>query len=200
MSSFSSLASALLLLPGAILVERYGHRKEFTMAFGGGVARLAILSAGIAALFCWRNGHRLGGNCTFGDTRFVWEPVFSGLGVGHCRCGPHGRAGTLFCFPQFHHGDYRHAGNPARRRTDHPDIHTAWISDCPGPGICSWHGFNLQFQPRARPQEQLCSCAGGGFDFSADHSAGNDHPSVFPGIMPGDGVLEFFPQYCRAIF
>jgi len=43
MSSFSSLASALLLLPGAILVERYGHRKEFTMAFGGGVARLAIL-------------------------------------------------------------------------------------------------------------------------------------------------------------
>ena len=44
MSSFSSFASALLLLPGAILVERYGHRKEFTMAFGGGVARLAILA------------------------------------------------------------------------------------------------------------------------------------------------------------
>jgi MFS family permease len=43
MSSFSSLASALLLLPGAFLVERYGRRKEFTMAFGGGVARLAIL-------------------------------------------------------------------------------------------------------------------------------------------------------------
>ncbi|MGA2489092.1 MAG: MFS transporter, partial [Anaerolineales bacterium] len=43
MSSFSSLTSALLLLPGAILVERYGHRKEFTMSFGGGMARLAIL-------------------------------------------------------------------------------------------------------------------------------------------------------------
>ena len=51
MSSFSSLASALLLLPGAILVERYGHRKEFTMAFGGGVARLAILILALLPFF-----------------------------------------------------------------------------------------------------------------------------------------------------
>jgi MFS family permease len=43
MSSFSSLVSAALLLPGAFLVERFGHRKELTMAFGGGVARFAIL-------------------------------------------------------------------------------------------------------------------------------------------------------------
>jgi MFS family permease len=51
MSSFSSLSSALLLLPGAILVERYGHRKEFTMAFGGGVARLAILALALLPFF-----------------------------------------------------------------------------------------------------------------------------------------------------
>jgi MFS family permease len=51
MSSFSSLASALLLLPGAILVERYGHRKEFTIAFGGGVARLAILILALLPFF-----------------------------------------------------------------------------------------------------------------------------------------------------
>jgi MFS family permease len=43
MSSFSSLSAALLLMPGALLVERYGHRKEFTILFGGGMARLAIL-------------------------------------------------------------------------------------------------------------------------------------------------------------
>ena len=43
MSSLSSLCAALLLLVGAILVERFGHRKEITMLFGGGVARLAIL-------------------------------------------------------------------------------------------------------------------------------------------------------------
>jgi MFS family permease len=51
LSSFSSFVSALLLLPGAILVERYGHRKEFTMAFGGGVARLAILVLALLPLF-----------------------------------------------------------------------------------------------------------------------------------------------------
>jgi MFS family permease len=51
MSSFSSLSAALLLLPGAILVERYGHRKEFTVAFGGGVARLAILVMALLPFF-----------------------------------------------------------------------------------------------------------------------------------------------------
>ena len=51
MSSFSSLSAALLLLPGAILVERYGHRKEFTLAFGGGGARLAILALALLPLF-----------------------------------------------------------------------------------------------------------------------------------------------------
>jgi MFS family permease len=51
MSSFSSLTSALFLLPGAILVERYGHRKEFTMAFGGGIARLVILLLALLPFF-----------------------------------------------------------------------------------------------------------------------------------------------------
>ncbi len=51
MSSFSSLASASLLLPGAFLVERFGHRKEFTMAFGGGAARLAILVLALLPFF-----------------------------------------------------------------------------------------------------------------------------------------------------
>ena len=43
MSSFSSFVAALLLMPGALLVERFGRRHEFTMLFGGGMARLAIL-------------------------------------------------------------------------------------------------------------------------------------------------------------
>jgi MFS family permease len=51
MSSFSSLVSASLLLPGAFLVERFGHRKEFTMAFGGAAARLAILVLALLPLF-----------------------------------------------------------------------------------------------------------------------------------------------------
>ncbi|HTX91016.1 MAG TPA: MFS transporter [Anaerolineales bacterium] len=43
MSSLSSLTVALLLLPGAILVERYGHRQQLTLMFGGGIARLVLL-------------------------------------------------------------------------------------------------------------------------------------------------------------
>ena len=43
MSAFSSLSATLLLLPGALLVERYNHRREITLLFGGGLARLAIL-------------------------------------------------------------------------------------------------------------------------------------------------------------
>jgi len=62
MSSFSSLASALLLLPGAILVERYGYRKEFTMAFGGGVSRLAILIMALLPFF-------------IGGTAIVWVAI-----------------------------------------------------------------------------------------------------------------------------
>ncbi|MGD0877396.1 MAG: MFS transporter [Anaerolineales bacterium] len=56
MSSFSSLASAVLLLPGAFLVERYGHRKEFTIAFGGGIARLAILILALLPFFVGGTG------------------------------------------------------------------------------------------------------------------------------------------------
>jgi MFS family permease len=43
MSSFSSLIIALVLLPGALLVERFGHRKQLTVFFGGGLARFALL-------------------------------------------------------------------------------------------------------------------------------------------------------------
>ncbi|HEX7619780.1 MAG TPA: MFS transporter [Anaerolineales bacterium] len=43
MSALSSLSATLLLLPGAMLVERFGHRREITLLFGGGIARLAIL-------------------------------------------------------------------------------------------------------------------------------------------------------------
>ena len=51
MSSFSSLSAAVLLLVGAILVERFGHRKELTVIFGGGIGRLAILILALLPLF-----------------------------------------------------------------------------------------------------------------------------------------------------
>jgi MFS family permease len=43
MSALSSLSITLVLLPGARLVERFGHRKWITVIAGGGIARLAIL-------------------------------------------------------------------------------------------------------------------------------------------------------------
>jgi MFS family permease len=42
-TALTSLAAAACLLPGALLVERYGHRKEITVWFGGGMARFALL-------------------------------------------------------------------------------------------------------------------------------------------------------------
>ncbi len=42
-SALTSLAAAACLLPGALLVERYGHRKEITVWFGGIMARLLLL-------------------------------------------------------------------------------------------------------------------------------------------------------------
>lgn len=51
MSSFSSLSAALLLLPGAILVERYGHRKGLILILGGGMARLMILILALLPIF-----------------------------------------------------------------------------------------------------------------------------------------------------
>jgi MFS family permease len=50
MSSLSSLCAALLLLVGAVLAERYGRRKELTIIFGGGMARLAILALALLPL------------------------------------------------------------------------------------------------------------------------------------------------------
>jgi MFS family permease len=42
LSSLTSLSAALVLLPGALLVERIGHRKEITILAGGGVARVTV--------------------------------------------------------------------------------------------------------------------------------------------------------------
>ncbi len=42
MSSLSSLTAALLLLPGAILVERSGHHKQFCLV-GGGLSRVVLV-------------------------------------------------------------------------------------------------------------------------------------------------------------
>ena len=44
MSSISSLCIAIILLPGALLVERFGHRQQLTLFFGGGLARIALLA------------------------------------------------------------------------------------------------------------------------------------------------------------
>jgi len=41
-TALTSLAAAACLLPGALLVEGYGHRKGITLWFGGGLARLAL--------------------------------------------------------------------------------------------------------------------------------------------------------------
>jgi MFS family permease len=43
-TALTSLAAAVCLLPGALLSERYGHRKEMTVWSGGGIARLAFLA------------------------------------------------------------------------------------------------------------------------------------------------------------
>lgn len=51
LSSFSSLAAALMLLPGAILVERIGHRKEITVLAGGMLSRSMILVLALLPLF-----------------------------------------------------------------------------------------------------------------------------------------------------
>jgi len=51
MSALSSLSAALLLLPGATLVERRGHRKRIVVLSGGGVSRLALLLLALVPLF-----------------------------------------------------------------------------------------------------------------------------------------------------
>jgi MFS family permease len=50
MSSISSLTTAALLLPGAMLVERYGGRRNIVL-FGGGLGRLALLWIAMMPLF-----------------------------------------------------------------------------------------------------------------------------------------------------
>ncbi len=49
-SALSSLSAALLLFPGAMLVERLGRRKHITMASGGGVSRIMLLLLGLTPL------------------------------------------------------------------------------------------------------------------------------------------------------
>jgi len=50
MSALSSLSAALLLLPGATLVECWGHRKRIVVLSGGGVARIALLLLALVPL------------------------------------------------------------------------------------------------------------------------------------------------------
>ncbi|MCX7681232.1 MAG: MFS transporter [Anaerolineae bacterium] len=50
MSSLSSLSGALLLLPGAALVERLGRRKCIAVLSGGGIARLTLLLLALTPL------------------------------------------------------------------------------------------------------------------------------------------------------
>jgi MFS family permease len=45
LAALSGLGAAIALLPGALLVERIGHRKEIVLASGGSVGRIAILLA-----------------------------------------------------------------------------------------------------------------------------------------------------------
>ncbi len=49
-SALSSLAAAVCLLPGALIVERFGHRKEFTVVFGGLLARMMLMAMALAPL------------------------------------------------------------------------------------------------------------------------------------------------------
>jgi MFS family permease len=43
MNALSNLSAALLLLPGALVVERWGRRKQMVLLGGGGVSRAALL-------------------------------------------------------------------------------------------------------------------------------------------------------------
>jgi MFS family permease len=63
MSSLSSFSAALLLLPGALLVERLGRRKEVTVLFGGVLARVMILGLALLPLL------------TLGPSGLVWAAV-----------------------------------------------------------------------------------------------------------------------------
>jgi MFS family permease len=49
-SALSNLSAAALLLPGAALVERWGHRKHLVVFSGGGMARLIILMLALLPL------------------------------------------------------------------------------------------------------------------------------------------------------
>ena len=51
MSALVSLSGALMLLPGAALVERYGHRKMVVLLGGGGGGRAALLLLAVLPMF-----------------------------------------------------------------------------------------------------------------------------------------------------
>jgi MFS family permease len=50
MSALSSLSGALLLLPGAAIVERWGRRKQIVVFSGGGAARVILLLSALVPL------------------------------------------------------------------------------------------------------------------------------------------------------
>lgn len=76
LNSLTNLSSALILLPGALMVERFGHRKELTVLFGGTIARfllvvLALLPFGLVGkgliwmVMAVSIVRSIGGNLTF---------------------------------------------------------------------------------------------------------------------------------------
>jgi MFS family permease len=50
MSALASLSSALVLLPGALLVERWGRRRQIVLLTGGGASRLVLFLISLAPL------------------------------------------------------------------------------------------------------------------------------------------------------
>lgn len=76
LNSLMNLSAALVLLPGALMVERFGHRKELAVLFGGTIARfmlvvLALLPLGLVGKgLVWTMMavsilRSIGGNLTF---------------------------------------------------------------------------------------------------------------------------------------
>jgi MFS family permease len=63
MSSFSNLAAALLLLPGAFIAERFVSKKKAAMLFIGGLSRLSILLLVFVPMF-------------FKGASLVWAAIF----------------------------------------------------------------------------------------------------------------------------
>ena len=76
LNSLTNLSAALVLLPGALMVERFGHRKELAVLFGGTIARFLLIVLALLPLGLVGKGliwmvmavsilRSIGGNLTF---------------------------------------------------------------------------------------------------------------------------------------